>query len=73
MQLLTVGVIEPNALLRDGRYATCDGCPDMTYHEWRLVHSCRLDEYRLDGGLAKPVIPGRARRISPRRSSEAGL
>jgi hypothetical protein len=27
----------------------------MTYHEGRLVNSCRLDEYRLYGGLATPV------------------
>jgi hypothetical protein len=34
----------------------CDSCPDMTYYEGRLVHSCRLDEYRLYGTLAKPVV-----------------
>jgi hypothetical protein len=53
---LTLSVIEPNTLLPDGDYEMCDSCPDMTYHEGRLVHSCRLDEYRLYGSLAKPVV-----------------
>ncbi len=55
---LTLSVIEPNTLLPDGDYEMCDSCPDMTYHEGRLVHSCRLDEYRLYGTLAKPVVHG---------------
>jgi hypothetical protein len=55
---LTISLIEPNTLLPDGDYEMCDSCPDMTYHEGRLVHSCRLDEYRLYGTLAKPVVHG---------------
>ena len=57
---LTVTVIEPNTLLPDGEYEMCDSCPDMTYHKGRLVHSCRLDEYRLYGSLVKPVVDGEA-------------
>jgi hypothetical protein len=53
---LTVSVIEPNTLLPDGEYEMCDSCPDMTYYDGRLVNSCRLDEYRLYGALAKPVV-----------------
>lgn len=53
---LTVSVIEPNTLSPDGEFEMCDSCPDMTYHEGRLVHSCRLDEYRMYGTLVKPVI-----------------
>jgi hypothetical protein len=53
---LTLSVIEPNTLLPDGDYEMCDSCPDMTYYEGRLVHSCRLDEYRMYGALAKPVV-----------------
>jgi hypothetical protein len=55
---LTISVIEPNTLLPDGDYEMCDSCPDVTYFEGRLVQSCRLDEYRLYGTLAKPVISG---------------
>ncbi len=53
---LTVSIIEPNTLLPEGDYEMCDSCPDITYYKGRLVHSCRLDEYRLYGMLAKPVI-----------------
>jgi len=52
---LTLSVIEPNTLLPGGEYEMCDSCPDMTYHEGRLVNSCRLDEYRIYGTLANPV------------------
>jgi len=52
---MTVSIIEPNTLSPDGEFEACDSCPDMTYFEGRLVHSCRLDEYRLYGGLVKPV------------------
>jgi hypothetical protein len=52
----TVSIIEPNTLLPDGEVEMCDSCPDMTYHEGRLVNSCRLDEYRMYGNLVKPVI-----------------
>jgi hypothetical protein len=53
---MTVSVIEPNTLSTDGEFEACDSCPDMTYFEGRLVQSCRLDEYRLYGGLVKPVV-----------------
>ena len=55
---MTISVIEPNTLLPDGDYEMCDSCPDITYYEGRLVQSCRLDEYRLYGTLAKPVVHG---------------
>jgi hypothetical protein len=53
---LAISVIEPNTLLPDGEFEMCDSCPDITYHAGRLVHSCRLDEYRLYGTLVKAVI-----------------
>jgi hypothetical protein len=56
LHTLTLSIIEPNTLLPGGEYEMCDSCPDMTYYEGRLVHSCRLDEYRLYGSLATPVL-----------------
>jgi hypothetical protein len=32
--------------MEDGRDNMCDGCPDMTLHEGKLVWSCRLEEWR---------------------------
>lgn len=39
-------IIQPVDLLEDGRQNMCDGCPDMTVHDGRLVWSCRLEEQR---------------------------
>jgi pyruvate-formate lyase-activating enzyme len=38
--------IQPIDLMEDGRDNMCDGCPDMTLHEGKLVWSCRLEEWR---------------------------
>ena len=42
MQIITM--LNPIYNLSDGRQAMCDGCPDMTVWNGRLVASCRLDE-----------------------------
>ena len=47
----TIGIIQAPDVLPDGRVDHCDSCPDMTYWNGRLVHSCRLDEYRKFGQL----------------------
>lgn len=36
--------IQPIDILADGRQNMCDGCPDITVHDGRLVWSCRLEE-----------------------------
>ncbi len=51
--------IQPIDLLDDGRDNMCDGCPDMTVHEGKLVWSCRLEEYREFGGPLTAVPRGR--------------
>ncbi len=43
--------IQPIDVLEDGRDNMCDGCPDITVHEGKLVWSCRLEEYREFGTL----------------------
>ena len=49
--LQSIGQIQAPDLLMDGRAEMCDSCPDMTYFDGKLVNSCRLDEYRLFGGM----------------------
>ncbi len=46
-----IGIIQAPDILSDGRVDMCENCPDMTFHEGKLVNSCRLDEYRLFGGF----------------------
>jgi len=44
LHMQSVMIIQPVDTFTDGRMSMCDGCPDMTVHEGRLVWSCRLEE-----------------------------
>jgi MoaA/NifB/PqqE/SkfB family radical SAM enzyme len=52
-------MIQPIDLLADGREDMCDGCPDMTVHDGKLMWSCRLEEPRMYGCFlrASPKVP----------------
>ena len=47
----SIGIIQAPDLQPDGRADMCDSCPDMTVYDGKLINSCRMDEYRLFGGL----------------------
>lgn len=47
--LQSILMIQPIDLLEDGTQSMCDGCPDMTVHDGKLVWSCRLEEPRTFG------------------------
>jgi len=51
----SVLVIQPIDLGPDGRDNMCDGCPDMTVHDGKLVWSCRLEEWRQFGQPLRAV------------------
>jgi hypothetical protein len=53
--LQSVLVIQPIDLGPDGRDNMCDGCPDMTVHDGKLVWSCRLEEWRKFGQPLRAV------------------
>jgi hypothetical protein len=40
----TVLIIQPVDFLDDGRQNMCDGCPDITVWDGKLVWSCRMEE-----------------------------
>ena len=40
----SITMIQPADLYKDGGMNMCDGCPDITIHEGKLVWSCRLEE-----------------------------
>jgi pyruvate-formate lyase-activating enzyme len=46
----SIGIVQGPDLLADGRMDMCESCPDMTVWNGTLVHSCRMDEWRLYGG-----------------------
>jgi hypothetical protein len=47
--LQSIGIIQGPDMLEDGRVDMCESCPDMTVWDGKLVHSCRMDEWRLYG------------------------
>jgi hypothetical protein len=53
--LQSIGIIQAPDLLPDGRADMCDSCPDMTVYDGKLINSCRMDEYRLFGGMVSVV------------------
>jgi hypothetical protein len=55
LHLQSILIIQPIDLLADGRDNMCDGCPDMTVHDGKLVWSCRLEEPRAFGQFVTAV------------------
>ncbi|MBN1310309.1 MAG: radical SAM protein [Anaerolineae bacterium] len=51
----SIGIIQAPDLMPDGRADMCDSCPDITVYDGKFVNSCRMDEYRLFGGLISVV------------------
>jgi hypothetical protein len=51
----SVMIIQPADVYADGRQNMCDGCPDMTVWNDRLVWSCRLEEPERFGDFVQMV------------------
>ena len=51
----SVMIIQPINFEADGRQDMCDGCPDMTVHDGKLVWSCRLEELNDYGTFVETV------------------
>jgi hypothetical protein len=48
-------IIQPVDFMPDGRQDMCDGCPDVTVHDGKLVWSCRLEEVNSFGAFVQTV------------------
>jgi len=53
--LQSVMFIQPVDFLENGEQSMCDGCPDITVHEGKLVWSCRLEELKEFGTFINSV------------------
>jgi pyruvate-formate lyase-activating enzyme len=45
----SLSVVQPIDVLDNGEEDLCDGCPNITYWDKRLVPACRLEEYMIYG------------------------
>jgi pyruvate-formate lyase-activating enzyme len=59
LHMQSIVIIQPIDMQADGETNMCDGCPDMTVHNGKLVWSCRLDEV-LQFGCFLTTAPKRA-------------
>jgi len=55
VKLQSIGIIQAPDIQATGLADMCDSCPDMTVYDGKLINSCRMDEYRLFGGLVSVV------------------
>jgi hypothetical protein len=55
VRMQSIGIIQAPDAQPGGQADMCDSCPDMTVWNGTLVHSCRMDEYRLFGDLVSVI------------------
>lgn len=55
LHLQSIVIIQPIDMQANGETNMCDGCPDMTVHNGKLVWSCRLDEVLQYGCFLDPA------------------
>jgi hypothetical protein len=55
LYLQSIMIIQPVDILDGGRQNMCDGCPDITVWDGRLVWSCRMEELFRFGSFVKTV------------------
>lgn len=65
LRFQSVMVIQPADIYADGHQNMCDGCPDMTVWNDRLVWSCRLEEPEKFGDFVQMVPRGGEKAEAP--------
>ena len=61
LYMQSIMFIQPVDFMADGGQSMCDGCPDITVHEDKLVWSCRLEELKYFGTFLRTVPRNNAR------------
>ncbi len=62
-------IIQPPDILKDGRQAMCDGCPDSMYYGGRMIWKCRLDEIQKFGDFIQCFPKGEAMKSTGSKES----
>lgn len=55
LHMQSVMIIQPADMMPNGTLSMCDGCPDITVYDDRLVWSCRMEELINFGDWIRPV------------------
>jgi hypothetical protein len=55
LYLQSITVVQPVDILENGETDNCDGCPNKTLWNGRLVSACRLEEYMIYGAPLQTV------------------
>lgn len=58
LHLQSVMIIQPIDMMPNGASSMCDGCPDLTVFDNKLVWSCRLEELKHFGDWVRTVPDG---------------
>jgi pyruvate-formate lyase-activating enzyme len=56
VHMQSIMIIQPADFMDNGALSMCDGCPDMTVYDGRLVYSCRMEELINFGDWIRPVV-----------------
>jgi hypothetical protein len=56
LHMQTVMIIQPADFMPNGALSMCDGCPDITVYDGKLVWSCRMEELSNFGDWVRPVV-----------------
>jgi hypothetical protein len=58
--LQSISAVQPVDILPTGEQDNCDGCPNKTFWNNRLVSACRFEEYKIWGGPIN-IIPSKSK------------
>jgi pyruvate-formate lyase-activating enzyme len=56
VRMQSIMIIQPADFMPNGALSMCDGCPDITVWDDRLVWSCRMEELSNFGDWIRPVL-----------------
>jgi hypothetical protein len=72
LYMQSIMFIQPVDFMQDGRQSMCDGCPDITVHEDKLVWSCRLEELK-NYGRFLTTVPRKEKEIPSTKSVKVSI
>ena len=59
LHMQSIMIIQPADFMANGALSMCDGCPDITVYDGKLVWSCRMEELINFGDWVRPVPESR--------------